>query len=315
MPQSIASSPIPARAGIGLRLPHQPMVAAERPAAAWFEVHPENYMADAAALRELERVRGHYPLSLHAVGLSLGSATGVDAAHVARLRALGDRLAPGLVSDHLSWSMANGHYLPDLLPLPYTREALAIVCRNVEQVQEALARTLLIENPSTYLCYAAAEMTEAEFLAAVVQRTGCGVLLDINNIYVSACNQRLDARAVLAHWCQTLGRGSVGEMHLAGHAVVTTDAGAQLRIDDHGDRVCADVWSLYESALGHFGVLPTLLEWDTRLPEFTVLQQEAQHAQQLQDQQAQRSRTARGSVSAGAMGGASARSDVNALHA
>ncbi len=283
MSQVFASSPIPARAGIGLRLPHQPMVANERPAAAWFEVHPENYMADEAALAELERVRAHYPLSLHAVGLSLGSAAGVDAAHVARLRDLSDRLAPGLISDHLSWSVANGDYLPDLLPLPYTEEALAIVCRNVEQVQQALARTLLIENPSTYLCYAAADMSEAEFLAAVVQRTGCGVLLDINNIYVSARNQRRDAREVLRHWSQALDRRSVGEMHLAGHAVVATADGAELRIDDHGDRVCADVWSLYEAAIAHFGVLPTLLEWDTRLPDFTVLQQEAQHAQQLQD--------------------------------
>jgi uncharacterized protein (UPF0276 family) len=277
------SSPIPARAGIGLRLPHQSMVATERPAAAWFEVHPENYMADEAALVELEQVRAHYPLSLHAVGLSLGSAAGVDLAHVARLRALSERLAPGLISDHLSWSMANGQFLPDLLPLPYTGEALAIVCRNVEQVQQALGRRLLIENPSTYLCYAAADMTEAEFLAAVVQRTGCGVLLDINNIYVSARNQRRDAHEVLMHWSQALDRRSVGEMHLAGHAVVATADGAELRIDDHGDRVCADVWSLYEAAIADFGVLPTLLEWDTRLPDFTVLQDEAQRAQHLQD--------------------------------
>ncbi len=281
MPQLIDSSPIPARAGIGLRLPHQAMVAADHPAAAWFEVHPENYMADEAALAELERVRAHYPLSLHAVGLSLGSAAGIDRGHVARLRALTERLAPGLVSDHLSWSLANGHFLPDLLPLPYTAEALAIVCRNVEAVQEALGRPLLIENPSTYLCYAAAELSEAEFLAAVVRRTGCGVLLDINNIYVSARNQRRDARAVLAHWCQALDRRSVGELHLAGHVVVATASGEELRIDDHGDRVCAEVWSLYETAVEHFGVLPTLLEWDTRLPDFTVLQDEARLAQQL----------------------------------
>jgi uncharacterized protein (UPF0276 family) len=284
MSQAFASSPIPARAGIGLRLPHQPMVANERPAAAWFEVHPENYMADEAALAELERVRAHYPLSLHAVGLSLGSAAGVDAGHVARLRDLSERLAPGLVSDHLSWSVANGDYLPDLLPLPYTEEALAIVCRNVEQVQQALARRLLIENPSTYLCYAAADMSEAEFLAALVQRTGCGVLLDINNIYVSARNQRRDAHELLMHWSQALDRRSVGEMHLAGHAVVATADGAELRIDDHGARVCADVWSLYEAAIAEFGVLPTLLEWDTRLPEFAVLQEEARQAQQLQDE-------------------------------
>ena len=307
MSQAFASSPIPARAGIGLRLPHQPMVATERPAAAWFEVHPENYMADEAALAELERVRAHYPLSLHAVGLSLGSAAGVDAAHVERLRDLSERLAPGLISDHLSWSVANGDYLPDLLPLPYTEEALAIVCRNVEQVQQALGRTLLIENPSTYLCYAAADMSEAEFLAAVVRRTGCGVLLDINNIYVSARNQRRDAHEVLAHWSQALERRSVGEMHLAGHAVVATADGAELRIDDHGDRVCADVWGLYEAAIADFGVLPTLLEWDTRLPDFRVLQEEAQHAQQLQDDFA--------SMARARTGRADFRNQGNAAHA
>jgi uncharacterized protein len=281
MSQLSASSPIPARAGIGLRLPHQAMVVAQRPQAAWFEVHPENYMADEAALEELEQVRAHYPLSLHAVGLSLGSAAGVDGAHLARLHQLALRLRPGLVSDHLSWSVVNGHYLPDLLPLPYTEEALAIVCRNVSQVQETLGRQLLIENPSTYLHYAATAMSEAEFLAAVVVRTGCGVLLDINNIYVSACNQRRDAGDVLQGWCQALDPRSVGELHLAGHAIVSTSLGEELRIDDHGDRVCTEVWSLYASAIEHFGALPTLLEWDTRLPEFAVLQDEARHAQDL----------------------------------
>jgi uncharacterized protein len=206
-------------------------------------------------------VRAHYPLSLHAVGLSLGSAAGVDGAHLARLHQLALRLRPGLVSDHLSWSVVNGHYLPDLLPLPYTEEALAIVCRNVSQVQETLGRQLLIENPSTYLHYAATAMSEAEFLAAVVVRTGCGVLLQ--------------------GWCQALDPRSVGELHLAGHAIVSTSLGEELRIDDHGDRVCTEVWSLYASAIEHFGALPTLLEWDTRLPEFAVLQDEARHAQDL----------------------------------
>ena len=284
MPQVMNCRPIPAAAGIGLRLPHQAMVAATRPAAAWLEVHPENYMADESALAELERVRSHYPLSLHAVGLSLGSAAGVDAAHVARLGTLVRRLAPGLVSDHLSWSTANGHYLPDLLPLPYTEEALGIVCRNVARVQEALGRQLLIENPSTYLAYAAAAQSEAQFLAEVASRTGCGVLLDINNIYVSARNQRRDPLKVLNGWCEALDRRTVGELHLAGHAIVAINGGAELRIDDHGDRVCEAVWSLYEQAIGHFGVLPTLLEWDTRLPEFSVLQDEAWRAQQLLDQ-------------------------------
>jgi uncharacterized protein (UPF0276 family) len=175
--------------------------------------------------------------------------------------------------------MSGGRYLPDLLPLPYTDEALRTVCRNVEQVQEALGRKILVENPSTYLRFALAAIPEPEFLAAVAQRTGCGVLLDVNNIYVSAANQRLDAAAVLADWCAALDAPMVGELHLAGHAVVQTAAGAELRIDDHGDHVCAAVWSLYQQALAHLGPRPTLIEWDTRLPAFAVLQAEAALAQ------------------------------------
>ena len=273
------ADPIPARAGIGLRLPHHAQVSATRPAAAWLEVHPENYMADEQAAAELESIRANYPLSLHAVGLSLGSASGVDAAHLQRLRQLVSRFQPGLVSDHLSWSISGGVYLPDLLPLPYTEEALRVVCRNVQQVQEALGRKILVENPSTYLCYAAAAIPEAEFLAAVAQRTGCGVLFDVNNVYVSACNQRLDPADVLAFWCRALDPRTVGEIHLAGHALVTTETGGELRIDDHGDRVCDAVWSLYDQALAQLGARPTLIEWDTRLPEFSVLQAEAGRAQ------------------------------------
>jgi len=242
-------------------------------------VHPENYMSDQHALAELELIRASYPLSLHAVGLSLGSAQGVDGAHVARLRRLVEVLEPGLVSDHLSWSVAGGHYLPDLLPLPYTEEALRIVVRNVSQVQEALGRQVLVENPSSYLCYAASRIPEAEFLAALAQRSGCGVLFDVNNVYVSATNQRLDPAAVLEGWCRALDARTVGEIHLAGHAVTQTEAGDELRIDDHGDHVCAAVWALYERTLQRLGPKPTLLEWDTRLPAFGVLQAECAQAQ------------------------------------
>lgn len=271
--------PIPAQAGIGLRLPHHALLIAERPAAAWLEVHPENYMSDAHSLAELEHLRRHYSLSLHAVGLSLGSEQGVDAAHIARLKRLVERVSPALVSDHLSWSIAGGRYLPDLLPLPYTEEALQVVCRNVTQVQEALGRQILVENPSTYLQFAASGIPEAEFLADVAKRSGCGVLFDVNNVYVSATNQRQDAAEVLRHWCRALDARTVGEIHLAGHAVVATQAGEEMRIDDHGDHVCAAVWALYEQALAHFGPRPTLLEWDTRLPAFGVLQAEASLAQ------------------------------------
>ena len=275
--------PIPARAGIGLRLPHQAMVLAERPQAAWLEVHPENYMSDAHSLAELERIRADYPLSLHAVGLSLGSSQGVDTAHIERLRRLVQQLEPALVSDHLSWSIAAGQYLPDLLPLPYTDEALHVVCRNVTQVQEALGRQLLVENPSTYLQFSGSAISEAEFLAAVVRQTGCAVLFDVNNVYVSASNQKHDAAQVMNGWCRALDARSVGEFHLAGHAVTTTASGDELRIDDHGDHVCEAVWALYDQALAHFGPRPTLLEWDTRLPGFSVLQAEARLAQSRLD--------------------------------
>jgi len=285
MSESSAANPIPARAGIGLRMPHHAQVLSTHPQAAWFEVHPENFMANDSALAELERVREHYPLSLHAVGLSLGSAEGIDAAHLERLRQLRGRLEPGLVSDHLSWSIHGGRYLPDLLPLPYSEEALDIVCRNVEQVQQALGTAILVENPSTYLCYTASVIPEPEFLAALAHRTGCGVLFDVNNVYVSACNQRSDAGAVLAQWCGALDPASVGEIHLAGHAIVQAAGGAELRIDDHGDRVCEAVWALYEQAIRHFGARPTLIEWDTRLPAFEVLQSEAAQAQSCLDAQ------------------------------
>jgi uncharacterized protein len=283
MSRGSIAAPIPAHAGIGLRLPHHAVVLAERPAAAWLEVHPENYMSDQHVLAELEQIRTNYPLSLHAVGLSLGSAQGLDAAHIGRLRQLVEVLEPGLVSDHLSWSVADGHYLPDLLPLPYTEEALRIVCRNVSQVQDALGRQILVENPSTYLCYAASTIPEPEFLAALAQRSGCGVLFDVNNVYVSASNQRLDPAAVLEAWCLALDAHTVGEIHLAGHALVQTEAGAELRIDDHGDHVCGAVWALYERTLAQLGPRPTLLEWDTRLPAFGVLQAECTLAQSRLD--------------------------------
>jgi uncharacterized protein (UPF0276 family) len=280
MPTRFQQQAIPAQAGIGLRLPHQRGVLAQRPRAAWFEVHPENYMADDDALAQLTAIRNDYPLSLHAVGLSLGSAGGVAHEHLARLARLERQLEPGLVSDHLAWSIAGGHYLPDLLPLPYTDEALVVVCRNVAAVQEQLGRTLLLENPSTYLAWASSVIPEHEFLAEVAARTGCGVLLDLNNIYVSASNQGADAAATLADWLAALPAGAVREIHLAGHALTHTAAGAPLRIDDHGDHVCAEVWSLYEMALATLGPVPTLIEWDTRLPAFEVLQAEADAAQQ-----------------------------------
>jgi len=267
--------PVPAQAGIGLRFPHQARASAGELRAAWFEVHPENYMADDDALEQLHQVRALQPLSLHAVGLSLGSVEGVNAQHVARLCRLVRELNPGLVSDHLSWSIESGRFLPDLLPLPYTDEALQVVCRNVDCVQQALGRQLLVENPSTYLRYADSRMSEPQFLAAVVERTGCGVLLDVNNIFVSATNQRVDNSAALDEFLRVLPSTAIGELHLAGHAQQPIGNGESMLIDDHGAAISEPVWRLYERALCKLGARPTLIEWDTRIPAFEVLQQQA----------------------------------------
>ena len=270
--------PIPAAAGLGLRLPHHAAVLGGAPAAAWLEVHPENYMADAAALAELEAIGERHALSLHAVGLSPGSAAGIDAAHLGRLRSLERLLRPGLVSDHLAWCASDGRYFPDLLPLPYTTEALDVVSGNVDHVQQVLGRRLLIENPSTYLRYADSPLPEPEFLAELARRTGCGVLLDINNVFVSATNLDADPTRALAAYLDVLPAGVVGEIHLAGHARIRRD-GVELLIDDHGSPVCAAVWSLYEQALAVFGPTPTLIEWDTALPALAVIAAEAARAQ------------------------------------
>jgi len=278
MSRAGCQAPIPAAAGIGLRLPHHAVALGSPGAAAWFEVHPENYMADAAALEELEALRERRPISLHAVGLSPGSAAGVDRAHLNRLKSLERLLRPGLVSDHLAWCVSDGRYFPDLLPLPYTDESLRIVCRNVDSVQQALGRQVLIENPSTYLSFGFSPFPEPEFLAELARRTGCGVLLDVNNVYVSARNLDADPGAALALFLDVLPPGVVGEIHLAGHACIQCD-GASLLIDDHGAPVCAQVWRLYERAIEILGPVPTLIEWDTALPEFRVLTAEAEAAQ------------------------------------
>lgn len=268
---------IPARAGIGLRFPHHQAVADTHPDVAWFEVHTENYMGGGSAPRYLEAIRRYYPISLHGVGLSLGSADGVDPAHLSRVRKLVERIAPGLVSEHLSWSTVGGVYLADLLPLPMTEEALEVVCRNVDQVQAHLNRRLLVENPSTYLQFRHSTIPEWDFLAAVATRTGCGILCDVNNIYVSACNHGWDASAYLA----ALPPEAVGEIHLAGHTLKRVNGGRTLRIDDHGSRVAPEVWSLYAQALARFGPVPTLIEWDTDVPPLDVLMNEAARAEAI----------------------------------
>ena len=273
MPQ-IRRIPIPAKAGIGLRFAHHQAVADTRPAVAWLEVHTENYMGGGTPLRYLEAIRRDYPLSLHGVGLSLGSAEALDAAHLERIRRAVERLEPGLVSEHLSWGVVGGTYLADLLPLPMTEEALAVVCRHVDQAQACLKRRILVENPSTYLQFRHSTLPEWEFLARLAGRTGCGVLCDVNNIFVSSRNHGWDASAYLA----ALPPSAIGEIHLAGHAVRELENGRTLRIDDHGSRVAPEVWALYAEALTRFGPLPTLIEWDTDVPPLEVLIDEAAHA-------------------------------------
>jgi uncharacterized protein len=266
-----SASPIPARAGIGLRFPHHAVVAETRPEVAWLEVHTENYMGGGISLAYLEAIRGHYPISFHGTGLSLGSADGLDAAHLERVRHAIERIGPALVSEHLSWSSVGGRYLADLLPLPMTEEALTIVCRHVDQVQTHLRRRILMENPSTYLCFRHSTIPEWEFLSTLAGRTGCGILCDVNNLFVSAFNHGWDPAAYLAG----LPPAAIGEIHLAGHSVQELEAGRTIRIDDHASRVIAEVWALYEAALARFGPVPTLIEWDVNVPPIEVLLDEA----------------------------------------
>ncbi len=260
-------------AGIGLRSPHLAEIARDRPATGFLEVHAENYLAGSPALRTLERLREDYEFSVHAVGLSLGSVDSVDEAHLDRVAALIHRLEPKLVSDHLSWSLAGGRYFNDLLPLPYTEEALEVVGRNVHRLQERLGRQVLVENPSCYLAFAHSTLSEPEFLAELARRTGCGLLLDANNIAVTAHNLRLDARA----WLQELPSAAIGQYHLAGHTVNDAD-GEPILIDDHGSQVGEGVWSLFGEIVRRYGPRPTLVEWDTDLPALDVLLDEARRA-------------------------------------
>jgi uncharacterized protein len=268
-------SPVPARAGVGLRFRHHQEVVESQPPIAWFEVHTENYMGGGSAPGYLDAIRRDYPISLHGVGLSLGSAEGLDIEHLQRVRAVTERVEPGLVSEHLSWSISGGTYLADLLPLPMTEEALAIFCAHVDQVQTCLQRQISIENPSTYLRFRHSTIPEWEFLAAVARRTGCGILCDVNNIYVSASNHGWNAQVYL----NALPPAAVTELHLAGHSVRQLGESTVLRIDDHGSRVAPAVWSLFEQALERFGPVPTLIEWDTETPALEVLMEEAAIAQ------------------------------------
>jgi len=261
---------VPARAGIGLRAQHYTDVLETRPGIAWLEVHSENYFgAGGQPHYFLEQFRARYPLSLHGVGLSLGSTDALDYAHLGKLKTLIARYQPGLVSEHLCWGSVGGRHLNDLLPLPYTEEALCHVCERICWTQDFLGRQILIENVSSYIQFAQSTIPEWEFVAAVARATGCGILLDVNNIYVNAVNHKFDPLRYL----EAIPVETVQEIHLAGF-----DSNGECLVDTHGKPVCDAVWALYREALERFGKIPTLIEWDTDIPELSVLLEEARKA-------------------------------------
>ncbi len=280
-PHSPCVHPVPTEVGIGLRSPHYDQVMAERPPVPFFELHSENFFAEGGPNRELiDTLRKDYPLSLHGVGLSLGSADALDAAHLAQLKRLVDRVEPGLVSEHVCWGAIDGRHYNDLLPLPCTEEALVLMARRVEAVQDALGRRILVENVSSYIRFTHSTLHEWEFLAELSRRSGCGLLLDVNNVYVNSVNHGFDALDFLDGFPGE----AVGEMHLAGFTR-KDGLGGPLLIDSHDARVDDAVWSLFAEAVRRYGPRPTLIEWDQDLPEFAVLEDEARIAAEHIDAQ------------------------------
>ncbi|MGE0603386.1 MAG: DUF692 domain-containing protein [Xanthobacteraceae bacterium] len=279
---------IPDRAGVGLKPEHYREILEQNPDVGYFEVHAENYMgAGGPPHAYLEAIRERYPLSLHGVGLSIGAAGPLDRAHLSRLKALNERYEPGLFSEHLAWSTHESEFFNDLLPVPYTQETLDIVCRHIDEVQTTLRRQMLLENPSVYVLFEESEIPETEFLALIAARTGCGLLLDVNNVEVSANNAGYDA----AKYIDSFPVEHVGEIHLAGNAVAEGE-GERLLIDAHGSPVEDSVWGLYRAALSRTGPVPTLIEWDNDVPSWPRLLGEAQKAEaELSRSARQRNRT------------------------
>jgi uncharacterized protein (UPF0276 family) len=271
--------PMPVHTGIGLRAPHIARVLHEQPSIAWVETHSENLFAPGGPFQDaMTRIRANYPLSLHGVGLSLGSAERLNTAHLRRLQELVDRYEPELVSEHLCWGAVGSRHSNDLLPLPFTREALRCVVSHIDEAQDVLKREILVENISTYLRFEEADYTEWEFVTEAVKRSGCGLLCDVNNIYVNSVNHGFDPHVYL----RTLPRSAIREIHLAGF---TRKEGlpVPVLIDSHSHRVDDAVWNLYSEAVYLFGQVPTLVEWDADIPELEVLMDEAAHAQEILD--------------------------------
>jgi uncharacterized protein (UPF0276 family) len=272
--------PVAGLAGTSFKHEHLNAILAENSLAGFFEVHAENYMgAGGPPHRALERIRRDHPVSLHGVCMSIGGPEPLDRAHVARFRALAERYEPALVSEHLAWSTHETTYYNDLLPLPYTQATLAHVCEHIDEVQDAIGRRILIENPSTYVAFASSTMSETDFIRAITRRTGCGLLLDVNNVFVSATNHGFVALDYLSDFPLA----EVDEMHLAGHAEQSDDEGERLLIDSHDAPVADAVWKLYEIVISRCGPIPTLIEWDSDIPAWPILRAEATAAQAILD--------------------------------
>jgi uncharacterized protein (UPF0276 family) len=268
-------SELPGSAGVGFKPEHFPAITAEAQPLGFFEVHAENYMgAGGPPHAQLTALRERYAISLHGVALSIGSPEPLDRSHLLRLKALCDRYEPESFSEHLAWSTHDGAYFNDLLPLPYTAQTLDTIVAHIDEVQNVLRRQMLLENPSTYVQFAESEIPETEFLAEIARRSGCGLLLDVNNVFVQAANHGLNAREYLRDF--PLAR--VREIHLAGHAEQVDDAGQPLLIDAHGSPVAEPVWTLYSEVLARTGPLATLIEWDNDVPSWPVLRAEAERA-------------------------------------
>lgn len=272
---------LPARAGVGLKPEHYAAILDAQPDIGWFEVHPENYMgAGGPPHRYLTATRERYPLSLHGVGLSIGSAGRLDRAHLARLRALVDRYEPASFSEHLAWSSHDVGFFNDLLPLPYTAETLRIVCDHIDETHDVVGRRMLLENPVTYVVFEDSTFDEIDFLDEIARRTGCGLLLDVNNVHVSCTNHGADA----ADYLRRFPIDHVGEIHLAGHAEEVDDEGNRVLIDSHDRQVIAEVWAHYAAVIARAGRIATLVEWDSDIPDWPVLFAEAKAADLILDE-------------------------------
>ena len=270
---------MPNKAGVGLRLPHITEVAATRPPAGWLEIHPENFLANPHAAELLIELSQHYPISVHTVGVSIGSVSGIDQAHLRRVRSLIDKINPAFVSGHLAWSTHGVEYLNDLLPLPYGEEALRLIEAHIHVVQDGLGRPYLLENPSSYVGFRTSTMSEVEFLSELVDRTGCQLLCDVSNIYLSAHNMGYDAH----EYIDGLPAEAIAELHLGGYTAEEDEAnpGADLLIDTHAASIAEPSWNLYAYAIRRFGPKPTLIEWDNEIPPLTTLLGEAARADQI----------------------------------